>query len=108
MTSEQREKLMQKMKAEQDSYREWLLSRPPPEILYHANEYSVREDVLYVMENIELLDFQAKALLRSPCPLADVIHAYNLRESSRNDEIENCIVAEANRRIPRQKQQEER
>ena len=33
--------LYRKMKAEQDTYRDWLLGLPPEEILDHAYEYSV-------------------------------------------------------------------
>ena len=36
-----------KMEAEQDSYRDWLLTLPPDEILQHAYEYAVRQDILY-------------------------------------------------------------
>lgn len=35
--------LYDKMKAEQDKYRDWLLSQPPEEILNHTYEYSVKE-----------------------------------------------------------------
>ena len=34
--------LYDKMKVEQDKYRDWLLSRPPEEILNHTYEYRVR------------------------------------------------------------------
>lgn len=34
-----------KMEAEQDSYRDWLLTLPPDEILQHAYEYAVRQDI---------------------------------------------------------------
>ena len=37
--------LYQKMFAEQETYREWLLSQPSEEILNHAYEYTVREDI---------------------------------------------------------------
>lgn len=37
--------LYQKMFAEQETYREWLLSRPSEEILNHTYEYTVREDI---------------------------------------------------------------
>ena len=36
----------EKMAAEQDKYRDWLKSQPPEEILHHAYEYTVREDIL--------------------------------------------------------------
>lgn len=43
-----------KMEAEQDSYRDWLLTLPPDEILQHAYEYAVRQDILFAMEDLEL------------------------------------------------------
>lgn len=59
--------LYDKMKAEQDKYRDWLLSQPPEEILNHTYEYTMREDIVMCMEELELSPKQAKALLRSPC-----------------------------------------
>lgn len=64
--------LYDKMKAEQDKYRDWLLSQLPEEILNHTYEYTMREDIVMCMEELELSPKQAKALLRSPCPLDDV------------------------------------
>ena len=58
--------LYQKMFAEQETYREWLLSQPSEEILNHTYEYTVREDILLSMEYNDLPDAQAKALLKSP------------------------------------------
>ena len=37
--------LYQKMFAEQETYREWLLSQPSEKILNHTYEYTVREDI---------------------------------------------------------------
>lgn len=37
--------LYQKMFAEQEAYREWLLSQLSEEILNHTYEYTVREDI---------------------------------------------------------------
>lgn len=62
--------LYEKMAAEQDKYRDWLKSQPPAEVLNHAYEYTVREDIVMVMEQLELTDAQAH--LDSPTPLADV------------------------------------
>ena len=53
--------LYEKMFAEQETYRAWLLSQPPEEILNHAYEYTVREDILMSMEYHNLPDAQAKA-----------------------------------------------
>lgn len=72
--------LYDKMKAEQDKYRDWLLSQPPEEILNHTYEYTMREDIVMCMEELELSPKQAKALLRSPCPLDDVYKEFKDRE----------------------------
>ena len=39
-------RLYEKMKAEQDKYRDWLLHQEPSEILNHTYEYTMREDVV--------------------------------------------------------------
>ena len=72
--------LYDKMKAEQDKYRDWLLTQPPEEILNHTYEYTMREDIVMCMEELELSPKQAKALLRSPCPLDDVYKEFKDRE----------------------------
>lgn len=72
--------LYDKMKAEQDKYRDWLLNQPPEEILNHTYEYTMREDIVMCMEELELSPKQAKALLRSPCPLDDVYKEFRDRE----------------------------
>ena len=41
---------IKKMFAEQEQFRDWLLSQPPAEILNHAYEYTVREDILMSLE----------------------------------------------------------
>ena len=42
--------LYKKVFAEQEKYREWLLSQPPNEILNHCYEYTVREDIVLALE----------------------------------------------------------
>ena len=48
-------KLYNKMQQEQNEYRAWLLAQPPEEILNHAYEYSVREDIILATEEMNLL-----------------------------------------------------
>ena len=48
--------LYEKMAAEQDKFRDWLKSQPPEEILHHTYEYTVREDIVMAMEELELTD----------------------------------------------------
>ena len=42
--------LYKKMFAEQEKFKDWLLTQPPEKILHHNYEYSVREDFLLVLE----------------------------------------------------------
>jgi hypothetical protein len=46
-------RLYEKMKAEQDKYRDWLLHQEPSEILNHTYEYTMREDIVMCMEELE-------------------------------------------------------
>lgn len=86
--------LYDKMKAEQDKYRDWLLSQPPEEILNHTYKYTMCEDIVMAMEELELSTKQAKALLKSSSPLADVYREFEKRETDHmdviRDSIENC------------------
>ena len=41
--------LYEKMAAEQDKFREWLKIQPPEEVLNHAYEYTIREDIVMAM-----------------------------------------------------------
>mgnify|MGYP000618535518 CR=1 FL=1 len=47
-------RLYEKMKAEQDKYRDWLLHQEPSEILNYTYEYTMREDIVMCMEELEL------------------------------------------------------
>lgn len=91
--------LYEKMAAEQEAYRTWLLSQPPAEILHHAYEYSVREDIVMCMEELELSDKQAKALLKSPAPLADAFKDWGKRETSHMEDIRDMVESRANATI---------
>lgn len=66
------EQLCEKMRVEQSAYCLWLTAQPPEEILHHAYEYSVREDIILATEEMNLTPAQVRALLKSPAPLADV------------------------------------
>ena len=44
----------------------------PKKFCNHAYEYSVREDIILATEEMNLTPAQARALLKSPAPLADV------------------------------------
>ena len=74
-------RLYEKMKAEQDKYRDWLVRQEPSEILNHTYEYTMREDIVMCMEELELEPEKARAFLRSPCPLSDVYKEFRDRET---------------------------
>ena len=86
--------LYQKMYAEQEEYKAHLLTLPPVQILEHASEYISRESILIAMENNDLSNARAKALLKSSTPLADVYKKYAGWEHSRQqEEIWNAVEA---------------
>lgn len=86
--------LYQKMYAEQEQYKTYLLTLPPAEILDHASEYICRENILMKMENNDLNNARAKALLKCSTPLADVNNKYASWEHSRQqEEIWNAVEA---------------
>ena len=60
------------MAAEQEKFQDWLLTQSPEEILNHTFEYSTREDIVLLMDDIRLSNDDLKILLSSPTPLADV------------------------------------
>ena len=95
-TEELLNKLYQRMSAEQEQYRNRLLGLPPDEILNHAAEYTVREDIVYLMEVVELTDAQTKALLKSKTPLADVYKAWEKTETNHMDDVRSVVEARAN------------
>ena len=88
--------LYKQMFAEQEQFRDWLLAQPPQEILNHAYEYVMREDILLSLEYNDLTDAQAAALLASPAPLADVYKELDYVESSHMEEVWSCVVDRAN------------
>ena len=85
MNTDKNTALYEKMAAEQDKFRDWLKSQPPEEILKHTYEYTVREDILMAMEELDLPQSRAAALLASPSPLADVYKEFADRETSYMD-----------------------
>lgn len=109
MTNEElNTRLYEKMFAEQEQFRDWLLSQPPAEILNHAYEYTVREDILMSLEYHDLEDSQARALLKSDKPLKQIFERWENQETSYMDTVwdtvqEQARAAEANRKPKRRK-----
>lgn len=97
MSNELNTRLYEKMEAEQQQYREWLLAQPPDEILNHTYEYTMRQDILMAMEEMDLSEKQAQALLKSPCPLADVYKYFRNQEHGHMEQIRSAIECRANK-----------
>lgn len=87
--------LYEKMCDEQRRYREWLLSLPPEEILNHAYEYSIREDIVICVEEHPLSRRQAMALLISSCPLADIYKDWQNQETDHMEYIHETVITRA-------------
>ena len=108
MTSEElNTALYQKMFAEQEQFKAWLLTQPPEEILNHTYEYSVREGILITLENNDLYDEQAEALLRSESPLADVYKEFSKRETDYMDVVLDSLETCADAVIAREQKRRE-
>lgn len=88
--------LYNRMFEEQEHYRNWLLSLPPEEILFHAFSYSVREDILMTQKENNFSIEKCKALLESPTPLADMKRAYDKTETNYMDDIRSIMENHAN------------
>ena len=96
MEENMNQQLYEKMSAEQDKYRDWLTSQPPEEILNHAYEYSVREDILMAVEDMSLPADKVQALLSSNAPLDEIYNDFSQIEGDHMDIIRGCIETRAN------------
>ena len=99
---EANDKLYQRMATEQDAFRKWLLNQTPEEVLNHAYEYCVREDVLISLEDTDLDGRDARALLKSPTPLADIYKEWQSRETGYMEDIRDAILDRARTVIQRE------
>ena len=89
--TEKNTQLYAKMAAEQAKYRDWLMGQPPEDILNHAYEYAVREDILAAAELMELPQAQAAALLAVSSPMDAIYEAWKEREPVDLDPLLDCI-----------------
>ena len=97
MTNEElNTQLYEKMFAEQEAFKAHLLTLSPDEILNHAYEYCVREDILLVQESSDRTDKQCIALLKSKTPLADTFAKFQEQETSYMDTVQDAFESHAN------------
>ena len=89
--------LQAKMASEQEKFQDWLLTQSPEEILNHTFEYSTREDIVLLMDDIRLSNDDLKILLSSPTPLADVYKILSNTDTGLLDTIQACMEVRAGR-----------
>ena len=99
------EQLCEKMRVEQSAYCLWLTAQPPEEILHHAYEYSVREDIILATEEMNLTPAQVRALLKSPVPLADVYKDFSKLETDYMSLVAQCVEDRADDLLKKEQQQ---
>ena len=87
------------MYEEQERFKEELRNVSPQEVMLNAYELVIREDILLYMEEHDLSDVQAKALLKSDHPLSDLFNAWEDRESKHMIEIEEAVEEYADKLI---------
>ena len=98
------QELYNKMAAEQEEYRSWLLEQPLEEILNHVFEYSAREDILIEISALALPAQQAAALLTSPSPLADIYKDFRNTETNQMEVVADCIKGRAEKLVEKQRE----
>lgn len=87
--------LYEKMLAEQEQYREWLISQPSSEILNHCYEYAMREDFLVAFEQCELEEKHAKALLEKGVTLRDLYDDFIDLETDHMQDVRDTVESRA-------------
>ncbi len=108
MTNEElNTKLYEKLFAEQEEFKTWLLNQPPQEILKYAYAYSVRENILTTLMYHTLSAEQAWALLESEKPLDDIFHIFESVASDYTDIVYGCIECQADKKIEIQREEQE-
>ncbi len=96
MTSEEMHTaLYERFCAERDNYRAWLLKQPPEEILRHSYEYTIREDIVMMMEDAELSPQQAAALLWKGTTLSDIYKDFTKLETGVMDMLRETVETRA-------------
>jgi len=95
-TEEMLTALYEKFSAEQDNYRAWLLKQTPEEILHHTYEYTVREDIVMMMEDAEFSPQQAAALLWKGTTLSDIYKDFTKVETGYMDILRDTVENQAN------------
>ena len=73
-----------------------MLEQPPAEILKHAYEYNVREDIILTLEYHDVDDEQARVLLAQENTLGELFKAFEHRETNYMDVVSGTVYDLAN------------
>ena len=87
--------LCEKVSQEYDSFIEGLKRMSPDEIIEHSYEKVFKEDILMSLDNNDLPDDRAKALLSLESPLDEIYHEWLDADSSYMDLLLDCIFDRA-------------
>ena len=85
------EKLYYKMLEEIDRLKDELLKKEPYEILVGAEEYNIKRDIVLCMEDMDLDEDQAEALLKLNNPLEAVYMDFFDKETEYMNDIRETI-----------------
>lgn len=100
----QHEQLEAKMNTEFDTYRNWLLTQLPEEILNHAFEYSTKQEIMAALSDADLSPAQLEALMRSPGPLEDIFKEVSYADMTDYDSfLVFCMTERANAELVKQR-----
>ena len=94
-TEKQNVKLFRKLESELAEYKQELLSMSAEEILTHAYEYTIREDIVYDLEYNDLSAEQASALLKLDKPLEAIYQKFEHMDCSYMSMIHQAIEVKA-------------
>lgn len=95
MSKDLKAELRGKVTKEQEVFETYLLTLSPEEILSHAYEFSIRQDIVFAVEQMELKDNEIKALLNVPDLLMEVYEDFINLEDDYMDNIRACVIERA-------------
>ena len=99
-----KEQLIEKMEAEFEHFHSWLLEQPPEEILDLAYDYLTKQDILMNLEDTDLSPAQTETMLRSPCPLEDVLRdCFHIDQTDYNYTLKVLIDQRADMEMEKQR-----
>ena len=88
--------LYEKVSAEFEEYKNNLLAMSPEQILEHAYDYAIREDIVLALEYFDLHARQAQALLKADNVLDAVLEKWEGWKNNYMESIQEAIECKAN------------